>query len=297
MTPADAAAIAAALRATLGRAADAPERAVHGGCIGEAWRWPLGGGDVAFVKTAPAAQSAMLEAEAAGLAELAAAHAVRVPTVLANGVGGAFAWLALEWLDLEATTPASDARLGETLAMLHRVHADAFGWTRDNFIGRTPQPNAPLRDGVAFLRERRLRPQLELAKRNGCAPRLIDRGELLLENVDVFYGAYVPVPSLLHGDLWGGNHAALADGEPVVFDPAPYFGDREADVAMTRLFGGFGPRFYAAYFAAWPLDAAHGYRRSLHNLYHVLNHLNLFGGSYSAQAESIIDGLLAEAGR
>jgi protein-ribulosamine 3-kinase len=297
VTPDEAAAVGAALRVALGRAADAPERSVHGGCIGDAWRWPLGGGDVAFVKTAPATNAAMLEAEAAGLAELAAARAVRVPTVLAHGVAGAVAWLALEWLDLAAPTPASDARLGEALAMLHRVHADAFGWMRDNFIGRTPQSNAPLRDGVAFLRERRLRPQLELAKATGHPGRLIERGELLLENVDVFYGAYAPVPSLLHGDLWGGNQAALAGGEPIVFDPAPYFGDREADIAMTRLFGGFGPRFYAAYFAAWPLDAAHGYRRSLHNLYHVLNHLNLFGGSYAAQAESMIDGLLAEAGR
>jgi fructosamine-3-kinase len=296
VTPADAAAVGAALRSALGHAADAPERSVHGGCIGDAWRWSLHGPAHAFVKTAPAALAPMLEAEAAGLAELAAANAVRVPTVLAHGVAGGTAWLALEWLDLQASTPASDARLGEALAVQHRVLAREFGGARDNYIGRTPQSNARSADWIAFLRERRLRPQLELARANGHDARLVERGERLLESIDVFYGTYSPVPSLLHGDLWNGNHAVLDGGEPVIYDPATYYGDREADVAMTRLFGGFGPRFYAAYVAAWPLDAAHGYRRNLHNLYHVLNHLNLFGGSYAAQALAMIDGLLADAG-
>ncbi len=282
---------------SLARAADAPSRSVHGGCIGAAYRWPVGGDACVFVKTGGACDVTMLEAEAAGLEELQAANALRVPRVLGVGVADAAAWLALEWLDLAPSTSASDARLGEGLAALHRVHADAFGWTRDNFIGRTPQLNAPERDAATFLRERRLRPQLERARAAGCDPRLYERGQRLLEIVDVYYGAYAPMPSLLHGDLWSGNRAALAGDEPVVYDAAPYFGDREADIAMSRLFGGFGPRFYAAYFAAWPLDAAHGYRRSLHNLYHVLNHLNLFGGAYAAQAASMIDGLLAEAGR
>ena len=112
----------------------------------------------------------------------------------------------------------------------------------------------------------------------------------------MFFATYRPAPSLLHGDLWGGNWAALAGGEPVVFDPAVHHGDREADLAMTRLFGGFGPDFHAAYVAEWPLDAAAGTRRDLYQLYHVLNHLNLFGGGYRAQAEALVDRLLAAIG-
>jgi fructosamine-3-kinase len=288
--------IARALGAALGTAAAARDAPVHGGCIGESSRWRAGGRDV-FVKTAPATQASMLEAEAAGLAELAGAGALRVPAVLAHGIAGARAWLALEWLDLVPEGPAADARLGEALAMLHRVRGERFGWHRDNFIGATPQQNGWYADWVAFLRERRLRPQLELARRNGHGGRLRERGELLLETLEVFYSTYSPSPSLLHGDLWSGNRGTLAGGEPVVYDPAVYFGDREADVAMTRLFGGFGPRFYAAYQSSHPLDAAAGYRRDLHNLYHVLNHLNLFGGAYAAQAEAMVDALLAEAGR
>lgn len=289
--------LAAALRAALGTAADAPEARVEGGCIGESWRWRTGAATHAFVKTLPAAQAALLEAEAAGLAELESAGAIRVPRMLGRGLAGPHAWLALEWLDLEAPSAASDAQLGERLAALHRVRADRHGWHRDNYIGRTPQANAPHADWVTFLRSRRLEPQLRLARANGQPARLVDRGLLLLEVLDVFYASYSPAPSLLHGDLWSGNRAALAGGEPVVYDPACHYGDREADVAMTRLFGGFGPRFYAAYQATWPLDAAAGYRRDLHNLYHVLNHLNLFGDAYAAQAARMIDGLLAEAGR
>ena len=295
MTAGDARELAAALRAALGAAADAPDASVGGGCIAESWRWRAGSG-CAFVKVLPAADAALLEAEADGLAELAASDAVRVPRVLGRGAAGARAWLALEWLDLEPPTAASDARLGERLAGLHRVRAERCGWHRDNFIGRTPQSNAPHADWVEFLSTRRLAPQLELARANGHPSRLVDRGLRLVEMLGVFYASYSPAPSLLHGDLWSGNRGALADGEPVVYDPACHYGDREADVAMTRLFGGFGPRFYAAYQATWPLDAAAGYRRDLHNLYHVLNHSNLFGGSYAEQAGRMIDGLLAEAG-
>ena len=110
-----------------------------------------------------------------------------------------------------------------------------------------------------------------------------------------FFPGYSPRPSLLHGDLWGGNFA-YADGEPVLFDPAVYFGDREADLAMTELFGGFPAAFYAAYREAWPLDPGYGVRKTLYNLYHVLNHYNLFGGSYADQAEAMATRLLAERG-
>jgi fructosamine-3-kinase len=289
--------LAAALAAALGEpVARGPGGAVHGGCIGEAWRWERAAGGAVFVKTADAAHEPMLAAEAAGLAELADAGAIRVPAVLGRGCTGAHAWLALEWLDLEPATPAADSALGTALAALHRVRADRYGWAVDNYIGRTPQANGWHDDWPTFLRERRLRPQVELARANGHSAR-VRRADLLLECVEALYGSYRPAPSLLHGDLWSGNRGALSGGVPAVYDPAPYYGDREADLAMTRLFGGFGPRFYAAYQSAWPLDAAAGYRRDLHNLYHVLNHLNLFGGAYAAQAEAMIDGLLAEVGR
>ena len=114
------------------------------------------------------------------------------------------------------------------------------------------------------------------------------------EAVPQFFGSYVPVPSLLHGDLWGGNWAADSSASPVLFDPATYFGDREADLAMTELFGGFDKRFYDAYSAAWPLDSGYASRRDLYNLYHVLNHFNLFGGGYASQAGDIVDRLLAQ---
>jgi fructosamine-3-kinase len=168
-----------------------------------------------------------------------------------------------------------------------------FGWDRDNTIGSTPQLNEPSVDWVTFWRERRLGYQLELAARNGYRGRLKQRGERLLDGLGALLD-HNPVPSLLHGDLWGGNLGYDEAGEPVIFDPACYFGDREADLAMTELFGGFGRRFWAAYQEAWPLSEGYPVRKHLYNLYHVINHLNLFGGGYLSQAESMIDRLLAE---
>jgi fructosamine-3-kinase len=285
--------LAAALAAATGRHVSArPEATVGGGCINTCLRWPSREGPL-FVKLAPREQAAMFEAEAAGLEELAHAKALRVPQVLGRGEAEGQAFLVLEWIDFGGTTARSERRLGELLAVQHRVSSESFGWHRDNTIGRTPQVNTPDRDWVRFYVERRLRFQLELAKREGYAGPLTERGELLCERVGQFFAGHRPVPSLLHGDLWGGNWATDALGAPVVFDPAVYFGDREADLAMTRLFGGFGVEFYEAYAAAWPLDPGEAERRTLYNLYHVLNHLNLFGGGYLRQAQSMIDRLLA----
>jgi len=246
-----------------------------------------------FVKRLPLAERWRLTAEADGLARIAATGAIRVPRVLGQGADEADAWLELEWFDLHPADAASDARMGEALARLHAVTGATFGLERDNAIGATPQPNGPSGDWIAFWRERRLGFQLDLAAANGHGGRLQERGRRLQESLPAFFGGYRPQPSLLHGDLWGGNRAMLADGTPVVFDPAVYYGDREADLAMTRLFGGFGPRFYAAYDHAWPPDAGADARRDLYNLYHVVNHLNLFGGGYRAQAEVMIDRLLS----
>lgn len=288
---------AAALSAALGcDVRPQPEMAVHGGCINSCWRWRTARGPV-FVKLAPRERLAMLEAERDGLLELRAARAIRVPEPLAAAAFESGALLALEWIDLGPGGAAADARCGEQLAWLHRSQADRYGLGHDNTIGSTRQPNAWREDWVAFLREQRLAFQLDLASRNGHGGRLQERGRRLLEIVSVFFSSYRPVPSLLHGDLWSGNRGTDTDGQPVIYDPAVYYGDREADLAMTRLFGGFGPRFYAAYVATWPLDQAAGTRRDLYNLYHVLNHLNLFGGGYRAQAETMIDRLLAAAGQ
>lgn len=180
--------------------------------------------------------------------------------------------------------------------MLHRVCARAFGWSRTNTIGPTPQCNAWMPDWAEFFVQQRLAPQLALAKRRGEDRELIDAGQALCDQVPVLFSSYRPVPSLLHGDLWGGNWGVDRSQRPIVFDPAVYYGDRETDLAMTRLFGGFGPAFYTAYQAAWPLDPAAGTRRTLYNLYHVLNHAHLFGGGYAAQALAMMRTLLAEMG-
>ncbi len=268
-------------------------RAVGGGSINEAWRAATSAGPC-FIKVNRAELEAMFVAEAEGLEALGAAGAVRVPRVIACGVVRAHAYLALEYLELGGRT--GGAGLGEQLAAQHRKLASRYGWHRDNTIGSTPQPNAWEDDWIVFLREHRLGFQLELAGRNGYGGRLQQRGERLLQVVESFFGSGQPPPSLLHGDLWGGNWGVTADGEPVIFDPAVYYGDREADIAMTRLFGGFGADFYAAYENAWPSPAGADVRTELYNLYHVLNHLNLFGAGYGRQAERMIDTLLAETG-
>ncbi len=270
-------------------------RRVGGGSINEAWRLE-GAGQCFFVKLNDASRIGMFEAEAEGLGAILATDTVRAPRPVCTGRAGGRAFLALEYLDMAGGGGDADARLGERLAAMHRHVEARHGWRRDNTIGSTPQINAPDRDWPSFYRDRRLRFQLELAARNGYRGRLQTLGERLMADMHRFFDGYAPPASLLHGDLWGGNHGALADGEPVIFDPATYYGDREADIAMTELFGGFGPGFHAAYRAAWPLDPGYAVRRNLYNLYHVLNHANLFGGGYARQAEAMMERLLAELG-
>ncbi len=268
-----------------------PAAAVQGGSINASHRWETDAGPI-FVKVAPVQRRAMFEAEAAGLDELRRANAVRVPRALGIANTESEVALALEWIEMGRSSRAAETALGEQLAAQHRVSAQAFGWPRDNTIGSSPQLNAWCDDWVVFFRERRLRPQLEMARANGFGGRLQHRGEQLLRQLDSLLGSTHEPPSLLHGDLWGGNWGADERGAPVIFDPAVYFGDRVADIAMTRLFGGFGPRFYSAYEAAWPLPAQASRRIELYNLYHVVNHLNLFGGGYLAQALSSMEHLL-----
>jgi protein-ribulosamine 3-kinase len=288
-----------AVAASIEQATGAPFRveraaAVGGGCINRGFRL-TGTGREFFAKLNTAAGLAMFEAEAAGLHEIAATRTVRVPQPICTGSDSAHAWLVLEYLPLEDGRSAM-GKLGERLAALHRATRPEFGWTRDNTIGATPQVNTPSSDWVQFWRTHRLGYQLDLAVRNGHRGALQQAGARLIEKLPDFFSGYRPAPSLLHGDLWGGNAAATTGGEPVIFDPAVYYGDREADVAMTELFGGFSSDFYRAYAAAWTLDPGYRDRRDLYNLYHVLNHLNLFGGGYLRQALSLIEKLVAAAG-
>ena len=286
-------AIAAAIgHATQTRFELAHTTPLSGGCINQTWRVEGRDGARYFVKLNDAHNLPMFAAESAGLEAIAATKTVRVPQPVTHGTTGQHAFLVLEYLDLNGS---GDARLlGEQLAAMHRTQTSQFGWRQDNTLGETAQPNGWSSDWIAFWRERRLGFQLDLAARNGYGGKLQAMGHRLMERLPEFFDGYRPAPSLLHGDLWGGNHAYTMDGTPVLFDPAPYCGDREADLAMTELFGGFGQEFYAADRTAWPLDACYATRKNLYSLYHILNHVNLFGGSYAGQAEGMMQRLLEE---
>lgn len=265
--------------------------AVGGGCINEASRIRYGDTDY-FVKLNSARRSDMFAAEAEGLAELRRCRELRIPEPVCHGSDTQSAWLVIEYLPLGGRGNAQ--ALGDGLAALHRITREQYGWGRDNTIGSTPQINTPCHDWIEFWREQRLRYQLELAARHGHGGRLQAQGERLLACFHRLFDGYRPAASLLHGDLWAGNHAYTQAGEPALFDPAVYYGDRETDLAMTELFGGFGGGFYSAYEHAWPLDPGYRTRKTLYNLYHILNHLNLFGGGYLGQAQGMIDSLLSE---
>ncbi len=270
-------------------APDSDPTPVRGGDISAAWRLSCQSGDL-FIKTGPLVAADMFTAEEEGLSEIARAGAIRVPQVITSGQTKAAAFLVLEWLDFERADTAVERRLGEQLAELHHSGMERYGWHRDNSIGLTPQHNSWRDDWVEFFREQRLGVQLRLAAENGFGGEFQMRGARLMKRLPVYFDDS-PQSSLLHGDLWGGNWEC-SNGKPVIFDPAVYYGDRETDLAMTRLFGGFGAAFYEAYESSWPLQHGHKERQHLYQLYHVLNHLNLFGSSYLARADELIDKLL-----
>lgn len=264
---------------------------VSGGSINAAWR--LEDGDRAvFVKTNRRTALAMFEAEAEGLAELGNADAVRYPAALCTGIADGHSFIAMDWITLRGR--GDWAALGEGVAQQHARAADAHGWHRDNTIGSTLQPNARDSDWIRFFADQRLGHQLDLAERAGVGRALLDSGRRLQGELSSLFDDYVPAPSLLHGDLWSGNVAFDDIGSPVLFDPATHYGDRESDLAMSELFGRFPADFYAAYDNAWPLHPDYAIRRDLYQLYHVLNHGNLFGGGYYRQAEGMVGKLLAQ---
>ena len=204
--------------------------------------------------------------------------AIRVPEPVCHGTVGEQAYLVMEYVPMGRPGRDAAEQAGRRLAAMHRTSREAFGWHRGNTIGSTPQPNDSDPNWLSFWRERRLGFQLQLASRNGYHS-LREPGERLLEGLSALL-EHSPAPSLLHGDLWGGNLGYDAEGEPLIYDPAVYYGDREADLAMTELFGGFPGHFYAAYEEAWPLPEGYRVRKTLYNLYHIINHANMFGGGY-----------------
>lgn len=266
---------------------------IGGGCINEA-QCLKGTGQRYFLKLNCAQQLPMFEAEAAGLEEILDSATIRAPQPVAWGTAAGRSWLAMEYVPFGTATSYTSALLGEQLAAMHRHRADQFGWYRDNTIGATSQPNSKSDSWVRFLAEQRLGFQLSMARKNGAGSRLLDEGERLIDALPRFFDSYTPHPSLLHGDLWGGNWAADERGNPVIFDPAVYYGDREADLAMTELFGGFDDRFYQSYRSSWDIDPGYATRKVIYNLYHILNHFNLFGGGYAQQAQDMVDQLNAE---
>lgn len=240
-----------------------------------------------FLKTLPLEQSGLLSAEADGLSALAGTGTIRVPRVIGRGMQADLAWLALEYLELDRRNSHADAHLGRQLAQMHRSKGERFGWHRNNYIGRTPQTNTPGGEWTAFFASHRLAAQFDRLRRN-----LPDQGwnDLKNEVISAWQAVsakHEPPPSLIHGDLWRGNAAALPDDEPVIFDPAVHYADRECDLAMAHLFGGFDEAFFRAYNEAWPLPAGFETRRHYYKLYHILNHANLFGGPYIEASEQL----------
>ncbi|BAW95378.1 fructoseamine 3-kinase family, phosophotransferase [[Synechococcus] sp. NIES-970] len=283
-------AIAAQIATTTGHPfAIEQQRSVGGGCINQGYCLQ-GDGQQYFVKLNQPNQTAMFAAEALALQQMGATATIRVPTPICWGETQNHSYIALEWIDLGGGSNDAWRKMGQQLAQLHRLGtADQFGWDRQNTIGSTPQINDWQDHWATFWAETRIGYQLRLAQRKGGdfpeTQQVINRVRHLLRD-------HQPQPSLVHGDLWSGNAAVTAAGEPIIFDPAAYYGDREVDIAMTELFGGFPGSFYQGYNEVWPLDSRYGDRRDLYNLYHVLNHFNLFGGGYGSQTKRIIQQLL-----
>ncbi len=263
---------------------------VHGGDINQAFRLECGVHKY-FVKVNRAELLSMFVAEKAGLDAIRRSQTIRVPEVFLTGHQDNYAYIVMEYIEFSGQADAG--QLATAIAAMHCCFGEQFGFECDNTIGSTPQHNTFNSHWIDFWRQHRLGFQLELAQRNGIDAGLIDAGNRLAENLWKFFRTYHPRASLLHGDLWSGNQGADLDGNPVIYDPACYYGDHETDLAMMELFGHPGAHFFSRYNDHFPIDSGYAERRELYNLYHVLNHANLFGGGYAAQAQRTIERLLA----
>lgn len=248
-----------------------------------------------FLKCAPKHHLPILQAEHHNLTAIQNSYTITCPTPYVTGTDNSTAWLLMEFISL--TQQGDDAQRGRDLAFMHhQIHSkpQPFGWFEDNFIGQNRQSNQWSSDWVHFYGQHRLQPQLEMSQLNGAPKSLYQKGIQLIERLPFWFQTYQPKASLLHGDLWSGNSAFNSEGEPVFFDPACYYGDRETDLAMSELFGGFSQHFYSGYQEIFPLDSGYPSRKKLYQLYHILNHFNLFGGAYLQQAEQYIQQLLQD---
>ncbi len=264
-------------------------RSVGGGCINQGYA-VADGKRTFFIKLNQASQATMFEAEAQALQQILDTNTIRVPRPLCWGSAGDSSYLVLEWLEMGSGDSKSWEQMGRNLAAMHKVtSSQGFGWHMNNTIGSTPQINTWTCNWAEFYTKYRLGYQFQLAKRRGGR---FPQAEELLAAIPQLLEAHNPLPSLVHGDLWGGNAGFSIQGELVIFDPATYFGDREVDIAMTELFGGFPAAFYRGYNQVFPLDEGYQKRKTLYNLYHILNHFNLFGGGYESQANSMIARIL-----
>lgn len=265
-------------------------QSIGGGDISRAAKATLTDGRELLIKWRPGQPADLFAVERRGLERLRAADALRVPQVYTHGTatGSQPGYIVMEWLGRGRSNRQAAEQLGHGLAAMHRVTAEQYGLDHHNFIGANPQQNNQSDSWITFFGEQRLGFQMELAGKNGYLPkRRADMLEKLLARLDDWLPADPPA-SLLHGDLWGGNWLVAASGEPALIDPAVYHGHREAEIAFTELFGGFPEPFYAAYNQSWPLDPGYPERKALYNLYHLLNHLNLFGESYGSSVDSIL---------
>jgi len=264
--------------------------AVGGGCINHASRVETSAG-AWFLKHNAKAPERMFLQEAVGLRALQATGAITVPEPIAasDGSDDFPPYLLTTWIESAPCAPDYERQLGRRLARLHRAgRGDAYGFQDDNFLGTTPQPNPRTQSWVEFFREHRLRHQLDLAARNGHGGELQTLGARLLDRLPGLIPEPTDPPTLIHGDLWSGNHLPGPDGHAALMDPAAYHAHREAELAMTRLFGGFTPDFEAGYADEWPLDDGSDARIDIYTLYHLLNHLNLFGTGYLGQCLDLL---------
>ncbi|MDG2169145.1 MAG: fructosamine kinase family protein [Opitutales bacterium] len=265
-----------------------PHRSVSSGCINNANALETSDGNF-FVKANQPERLPMFAAESQGLEAIRASDTVRCPEVHFHDLIDDQAVLVMEFIPMQSAQPESMHQLGSQLAAMHRTEKEYFGWSIDNNIGLTSQKNNRESDWITFFRKHRLEFQMNLCERKGLR---IPGKETLLKHLGKFFNDYTPHPSLLHGDLWGGNVGFDEDCHPVLFDPGCYYGDREADLAFTEMFGGFSGEFYKAYEASYPIHKGYSHRKRLYNLYHELNHFYLFGGGYGSQAKETVQFLL-----
>ena len=260
-------------------------RSVGGGCINQGYKISSDNCDY-FVKLNQASQVEMFAAEALGLKQMYATQTITVPKPICYGTAGNSCYIVLEWLDLGGSNSQAWTDMGSQLAQMHKTGtADRFGWERNNTIGSTPQINDWMDNWADFFAEQRIGYQLKLAKRKGGS---FPDTTKVVEAVREKLADRKPEASIVHGDLWSGNAAVTKAGLPVILDPATYYGDREVDIAMTELFGSFPAPFYRSYNRVWQLDQGYQKRKTIYNLYHILNHFNLFGGGYGSQASRMI---------